>query len=529
MAFHAETFGHGSISEHSGEPSGSTLADVVFLTSDNDSPEPQDVPKEDQPSSGNSKNMVHHAEENDNSEDKETDVEDDEDDQSNGDTESSEDDDPLLRFQSVIKVANFAALAQLAFDIRKSQHGASCYNDNQTTPELSCTLDPEPLYGSYNILYVLEWSDGVKWVVRIPGHGTEFESLDVTRMNSEYATMQFIRERTSIPLPEVFYWTTDTAAAGVPFAFLSFITGQPLYKAWTDVEQVSEEKRLAVLSSLATYLVQLQDLPFPKVGMLEFRTGTSNPEVSHIIKRVQASMEDGWGTNCVSSPQSSMVSRLQNVLDGIELPTTRAESVLNILQIIIDSIPSELDGNGFFPISPADFDWQNVMIDSNWRITGIIDWDNVKTKPVAFGCLRYPAWITRDFDPYNYAYYQHEGADIPGESRPEELSRYRQHYVKAIEASARDPNAANMTKVSHLLHAIGSALGCQFRRCSITVKLLEHAFCGNMPFTYPQYCDANVAGETEEMDKLVREACKSMWHAEWESDHEPESESTEAT
>jgi hypothetical protein len=280
-----------------------------------------------------------------------------------------------------------------------------------------------------------------------------------------------------------------------------------------------DDDRLRLLSDLARYTSQLHRLSFPRMGMLRFEEASAEPTVGAIIERVEESMVDGFGTNNSLEPSTSMVDELLSILDTIEWPSRPAMSIEPVLRMAIETIPKYLDGNGYFTITNTDFDLQNIMVrewNGKFKITGLIDWDNVRTEPSAFGCLRYPAWLNDDWNPVYYAYNEKEDnlhIDIEGESRPADLARYRRHYSKALHEHCKDlPHYdPRMSRLSHILEAIRIALRNEIAQGAIVVKLIKHAFDGNPPFRFPEYCAAFVAGKTEEMDKLIREAFERMW------------------
>lgn len=57
-------------------------------------------------------------------------------------------------------------------------------------------------------------------------------------------------------------------------------------------------------------------------------------------------------------------------------------------------------------------------------------------------------------------------------------------------------------------------------RGSIAVKLLDYAFNSNLPFELFDYMNAYTKDAASEMDKLIKEAFKNMWLAEWEDGRE---------
>lgn len=77
-------------------------------------------------------------------------------------------------------------------------------------------------------------------------------------------------------------------------------------------------------------------------------------------------------------------------------------------------------GSGFVLALP-DLDSQNIMVDEEGTVTGIVDWDLCHTVPSFVGYARYPGWITRDWDLSMYGWPMNEFEDPP-----ELLQQYRE-------------------------------------------------------------------------------------------------------
>ncbi len=436
----------------------------------------------------------------------------------NDEDEDDEDDDSeydeFERFRPIMSAIDLEKVKNTAMAVRAQRQ---CQETASGKQSLTCTVNPDPCCGSYNLIYYLQWSDGQKWVLRVPGHGLEFDLSDATRMGIEYRTMNFLRQHTSIPIPEVYCWETDSARLGAPFAYIGFVEGQPLSSIWYDKNRITESTRLEILSNVAAHMSQLHRLPFSKMGMLQFEESAEHPTVGPIISRKVAVPVEDWGVNLIEGPYDSTTERLMNTLDEIEFGTKRGHAYYPLLCMAIESIPKFLDGNGHFYISPWDLDLQNILVDDNGHITALIDWDNVCTKPAAFGFARYPDWICHDWDPEDYFYANLEfytDQKDPEESTPEELARYRQYYASCFARHHLDNYDLRMTKASHILASIGMALEYEISQPAIVGKLLDHAFGGKSPITIREYMDAFVADDTDEKDELIREAFHKMWRVE---------------
>jgi len=97
---------------------------------------------------------------------------------SSSDGDSSEADLDIESFLPILDVIDLDALTFATLRVRKSRlhnlHTPSKY----LSQDLTCTAQTPPLVGSYNIACVLQFSDDVKWIARLPGNGvTSFGDL----------------------------------------------------------------------------------------------------------------------------------------------------------------------------------------------------------------------------------------------------------------------------------------------------------------------------------------------------------------
>lgn len=72
-----------------------------------------------------------------------------------------------------------------------------------------CTCDESqiPKAGAFNWAILLKFDDGVEWVFRAPvSRCASIKDLTGRLLDSEVATLKYVREHTSIPVPEVFHY-----------------------------------------------------------------------------------------------------------------------------------------------------------------------------------------------------------------------------------------------------------------------------------------------------------------------------------
>ena len=453
----------------------------------------------------------------------EGDSEDDDDDSDDEEDDSDDDEEdcesPLDAFGDVIKALDVSGLGQAALRIRKRQLKSgedSSNTDAGSMSDLTYTMDGSPMCGAYNLVLRVDFSDGVKWVARIPGHGKRFEPADIMKMNSEYNTMRYIREHTSIPIPEVFYVMTSSAIAGVPFAFMSFVEGRALSDVWH--QDLNGLQRLSMLSKIAENMVQLYQLKFDRIGMLEFDQAGQVTGVGPQISVLHEG-DCAWARTLACVPFNNIDGYYSASYNQSDHEHIRVQAPIRILRIAVETMPAYLKNETKYPLTIADMNYQNIIIDEDYNITAFIDWDDVGSNASVNGCARYPSWITRDWDPamHNYNPEAPLEGDSAEEHSPEELQKLRKHYAQAFTSHADeledfDPR---MTTLSHVVEAIELALSDSFIRPKIVMKMFDVAFDHVQPFKVFEYVNDVMAGDATEKDALIREAFTKAWVNEW--------------
>jgi aminoglycoside phosphotransferase (APT) family kinase protein len=446
-----------------------------------------------------------------------------------GEAESVEEDDDMDLFRPLLDTLKLDKLADLAVRNRQGQESQDAFPPTaqvnlrgENRPKLSCEVISPPILGAYNAVYTLQFSDGVKWIARIPGRATppsSFSALDARMMDTDLRSMQFTRKNTSIPIPEVFAWETTSDSIGAPYALMSFVPGKSISSVWFDDAWTSESKRTKVLGEIAKYMSQFHSLKFDKIGALCFDDQQNVVSVESFVELDAPDVTDElpWGNTYAAGPFETTRSFLLDDWDDNNGAADWRLQELQIVRAAVESIPETLMHDGCYTLTPPDFDSQNIFVDDDGNVTGFIDWDSVKTQPRVLGYCRYPTFITRDWDPAMYAYGE---PDANRENSPEELSRYRQIYADAfarIGLLASDFSADD-TKLSHIVEAIEIAAGSRICRSGIVEKLLDHAFRHKVPFTYPELMDALEKGEGDNWMRQIRDHFSKMWYAEWEEE-----------
>ncbi|KAI1195567.1 kinase-like domain-containing protein [Nemania serpens] len=337
-------------------------------------------------------------------------------------------------------------------------------------PSTSGTLIAR-ISGSYNITHVIEL-ENAKLVIRVPatGWGSGLTQAAANAMESQAATMRLIRGKTAIPVPEIY--AVDTSlnnAIGAPYICMSFIPGTPVSKVWFDYSgaPTRDEFRLRILTSLAQAMAQFSCFAFDQMGSI-METGSDSTVIGPSYEWDEKA--DGSLQITTSGPYKSTSAFLHQI--PVESPGENGnawgKAAAKVLEVMLDCLPTP-DSPSSFVLCPPDFDSQNVLVDDQGTVTGLIDWDLAQTMPRFVGYARYPGWITRDWDPLMYGW--PKMAD--SEDSPETLERYRAHYNTELGKAHKWQGDWIYTQKSHIFEAIWIAALHRLNRLEICRKFIQ--------------------------------------------------------
>ncbi|KAJ7102585.1 kinase-like domain-containing protein [Mycena belliarum] len=373
---------------------------------------------------------------------------------------------------SFVQRLDLEALASLATQAREGH--------------LACVVEEVPKFGAFNVVYFLKFSDGVRWVARIP-IAPWSEALS-KRMSLDRVSLDFIGTNTTIPVPKIIdCQTTEDNALGRPYTLTTFLPGTQLAKLWFDPTWFTDQHRATVFQSLATLMSQLSAHEFPSIGQLNFDETHGVHFIGPFYPSSDSISDGETSPESICGPYQSthvcLLSKIARQVDAAQGTTVISE--LHLLRTFAGMLPDPaLDGAPFF-LSHPDFGYQNILVDAEGNVTGIIDWDDAVVGPRQSAFARYPSWITRDWDPLMYTYRDSsQGGDAGDLSReaqeedsPETLARFREEYLAAF--TRLDPRHAELTRYSHLAEALEIAIQLPFTRADILSKFTEYVYSGN--------------------------------------------------
>ena len=363
----------------------------------------------------------------------------------------------MPQFAAVLAQLNYDNMAPLASDIRQSIETISHekFSPTNLAPWHGCSISPEPLNGSYNLAYLVQFEDGAQWIFKIPANGYHacFDGLAAQALTSEALTMRLIKQTTTIPLPTVYHFDASFKNdIGCPYILMDFLKGKPLWEGWFDKESSRssvEQFRARSMQTIAAAMVQLSQFTVDSGGFLQF--DRDGQPVGVTAARVPdwlagSDMQQGLTTTregclyCEKAPIKDPAASFLFMLDrrGVRegdgpLELGSHEIVRMFTEWTLEKAENANDRRRKFVLAHPDFAVQNFLVEDDGTLCGIIDWDGVAAVPLSIGCLKYPDWLMSDWHPlYNYC----PGVVGQQVDSREDLATYRTMYAQFVEASS---------------------------------------------------------------------------------------------
>lgn len=152
--------------------------------------------------------------------------------------------------------------------------------------KIPCQLHGGFLNGSYNVGQKIVFEDGTTWLLRFPRVKSICPKYADEKVVMEVEALSLIRERTSVPVPDVKAWgLADSNPLGLgPFILMDFIDGVCLNGVFTGgefrllKEEIPDSDLETVYRQIANFMLQIFQINLDRIGSLPTpRTGYSAP------------------------------------------------------------------------------------------------------------------------------------------------------------------------------------------------------------------------------------------------------------
>lgn len=252
--------------------------------------------------------------------------------------------------------------------------------------------------GCANYHAELRFDDGVRWLARIP-RTTTFSDIppDVVEylVESEYATLKWLEDLdTPTPRAHAYGLASDPGNdVGVSYILEDALSGWPFYS-----HEATDAEKARVYEQYARFLLEIRQRPRTQACSLLPRAGqlVDGPIASNRFLTLAT-----YGPFKTSAEYFSAIAEehLEITSDGQIYPKFSKEAFVfyNLLGDRVASVLAQLTtatAEGKFFLKHVDDKGDHILIDEDYNITGVIDWQFARFAPAceAFG----PSLFTAD-------------------------------------------------------------------------------------------------------------------------------------
>ncbi|KAI9847355.1 MAG: hypothetical protein M1837_002543 [Sclerophora amabilis] len=294
--------------------------------------------------------------------------------------------------------------------------------------------------GSFNFSIRAQWDDaGPDWIIRFPVPGMSV-CLD-EKVRKEVAVLNFLKQKTGIPVPDVVAWgTADENSLGLgPFIITTFIEGRSLSRAmkprdesdyresYTLDPDLPEATLEYIYRQIADFQIELSLHDFDRIGSLSHDETDRSWSVNSRPFTIKMHEIMRAGNVDVELPESGTFSTVTEYMyeldrqDRHHLEKQRnsvedaedARRKFVTRRIFQDLIPRFVNpeyDRGPFKLHCDDFRPGNMLIDDDFKIVGVVDWEFTYAAPFQF-MYSPPRWLilTKPDKWYDYA---EQGGDL---------------------------------------------------------------------------------------------------------------------
>lgn len=335
--------------------------------------------------------------------------------------------------------------------MRRTDWGKLCQLASDLNDNTPCVLLDKTNAGLNNLVRVLEFADNTtRWIARIPLHLGRREQ-DATALRSEVHTMQLIHERCCsgssnllLPVPRIFAYEADAEnPIGVPFILMEFLSADTAMDSagGYDVHRgaIPRAHRPNLYRSVAQCHVHLTRLRFPKIGTVTRCAETGAFDIGP-LPRIGGPFETASAFFAAWAERVKFKGKGRGEI--IRMMPADPPGLAERVADAIESFPAQVRdlmarrppprNDGPFPLVHTDFLHSNMLVDTEFNLVGVIDWEGAQTVP--WECVTFPGFLgcmPPSFDLPN----KYDESGQPLDEKTRELWEERRQYIELVKAA----------------------------------------------------------------------------------------------
>ena len=252
--------------------------------------------------------------------------------------------------------------------------------------------------GQYWCCFELVADDGQLIIarVRLPPLPNASGSLDQRyRIECEVATIAYVRDATDLPLPRIFTYERDhtewARKVGSSYMLIEGFYGNSLFDLHDDFYEIPQKKQEKVLEQWTKFQALLATLTFADIGAISQYSKSKGPLIGHMATDEAGDIgpfSDAW--------EYHMAIAEGRVKNARKEPSCDPDDKYHLLgpvvhlDIVKNSSLFKSNRNGPFPLNHLDMGTQNLLMDDEYNIVAIIDWEMAQTAPWEINYYQWP-------------------------------------------------------------------------------------------------------------------------------------------
>ncbi|KGO74549.1 Aminoglycoside phosphotransferase [Penicillium italicum] len=175
-----------------------------------------------------------------------------------------------------------------------------------TAATAGCQSSPitaiEKMEGGFSKVLLMQKENGMEIIAKIP---CRIAGPSVMTTECEVGVLEFLRKRTSIPVPRVLSWSSDRSnAVGAEYIIMEKAPGVQLFEVW---RKMSKTERLQLIRNLTKLEAQLSAIRFPAYGGLYLQKRTSLLKCTPLDKDIDPTGSFCIGPSCDRAYQTEEI------------------------------------------------------------------------------------------------------------------------------------------------------------------------------------------------------------------------------
>ncbi|EER25477.1 hypothetical protein CPC735_065770 [Coccidioides posadasii C735 delta SOWgp] len=276
-----------------------------------------------------------------------------------------------------------------------------------------CRIFGDVKKGGFNVCFPVQFTGDAaddstpeRWMIRIPI--LPRLAFPKEKLRGEIATMKFIAEKTTIPIPRLHGYSINSKnQLGLPFMLLEFIEGKPLFTV--EVRKLPRPQKRELFAKLGDIYIQLFQHKFDRIGALTLDAKDENWVFDH-NRPLSVLMND----QTLAGIKPHFIGPNQTFQSTIDYVYAIHQALLDDFYQGKDSIINEEDARSYlyslhrsrqflmewvkpehnhgpFILNHGDLRSANILVDDDLNILSVLDWEWSHTIPVQMFVP--PSWL----------------------------------------------------------------------------------------------------------------------------------------